>query len=183
MKIETLKTLSLSLALVGLLAGCASTPPDVGTHYDQVTGLRTDLLADNELEAPGQAREVVWLNASRVFRDYRSSEYYLEVTYMALAERGYLDIPPGQSLTLILDGQPMQFDGTGSMNTRKPFKKSNHEFVQETAMYPVTKSQLQKIAGSKSIKVQIKGQNGLIEREFKEANHQRFRRFVYSYAI
>ena len=183
MKKEIVRLTGICIAVIALLSGCAAPPPDVSTYYDQVSGLRTDLLADNELEGPGQAREVVWLNASRVFRDYRSSEYYLEASYMALADRGYLDIPPGQTLTLILDGQPMQFDGTGSMNTRKAFRKSSHEFVQENAMYPVSKAQLQKIAGSKSVKVQIKGKNGLIEREFKDPNHERFRRFVYAYAI
>lgn len=169
-----------SLAALGLLVGCASPQPDVQSVYDQVTGLRTDLLADNELEAPGKPREIVWLNASRVFRDYNKSEYYLEVSYMAMADRGYLDIPPGQTLTLVVDGQPMNFDGSGSANTRKPYKK---DFVRENALYPVTKSQLQKIAGAKQVKVQIKGKNGLIDRDFKTANFERFRQFVTSYAI
>lgn len=178
---KTVRTIFFAgVAALGMLVGCATEQPDVQSIYDQVTGLRTDLLADNELEAPGQTREVVWLNASRVFRDYNKSEYYLEVSYMALADRGYLDIPPGQTLTLVADGQPMTFDGSGSMNTRKPYKK---DFVRENAIYPVTKAQLQKIAAAKQVRVQIKGKNGLIERDFKTANFDRFRRFVYSYAI
>src|SRR5688572_11808339 len=145
-RMEIVKSLWICGVIVAFAAGCASPPPDVSTYYDQVSGQRTDLMAENELEAPGNPREIVWLNASRVFRDYNTSDYYLEVSYMAMAERGYLDIPPGQTLTLIVDGQPMNFDGSGSLNTRKPYKK---DFVRENAIYPITKSQLQKIAAAK----------------------------------
>ncbi len=175
-----MKATLILIAGLGLAAGCATHTPDVSTFYDQVSGLRTDLMSDNELEAPGTPREVVWLNASRVFRDYNRSEYYLEVAYMAMADRGYFEIPPGQSLTLIVDGKPMMFDGSGSLNSRKEYKK---DFVRETAIYPATKEQLQKIAQAKTVKVQIKGKNGLIERNFQAANFDRFRRFVTAYAI
>ena len=176
----SVKSIFLGLALFAMLvAGCATHPPDVSSYYDQATGLRTDLM-ENELEAPGQPREIVWLNASRVFRDYKSSELYLEASYMAMNDRGYLEIPPGKTLTVIADGKPMIFEGTGSANMRKPYKK---QFVRETALYPVTKAQLQKIASAKEVKVQIKGDNGLVEREFKPANFDRLRRFVSYYAV
>lgn len=162
-----------------LVAGCATQAPNVTSYVDQMTGLRTDLM-ENELEAPGQPREIVWLNASRVFRDYKTSELYLEASYMAMNERGYLEIPPGKTLTVLADGKPMIFDGSGSMNMRKPYKK---QFVRETALYPVTKAQLQQIANAKEIKVQIKGNNGLVEREFKPENFERLRRFVSYYAV
>lgn len=161
------------------MAGCKTQAPDVSSYYDQMSGLRTDLM-ENELEAPGQPREIVWLNASRVFRDQRTSDLYLEASYMAMTERGYLEIPPGKTLTIIADGKPIVLDGTGSTNMRKPYKK---QFVRETALYPVTKAQLQKIASSKDVKVQLKGNNGLVEREFKEQNFQRLRRFVSYYAV
>ena|SRR5438093_698563 len=168
------------IGALGLAAGCATRTPDVSTFYDQVTGQRTDLMAENELEAPGKPRELVWLNASRVFRDYNRSEYYLEVQYMAMADRGYLDISPGQSLTLLVDGKPMVFSGSGSLNSRQPYKK---DFLRETAIYPATKEQLQKIASARTVKVQIKGSNGLVERNFQAVNFDRFRRFVNAYAI
>src|SRR5687767_11722017 len=161
------------------MAGCATQAPDVSSYYDQMTGLRTDLM-ENELEAPGQPREIVWLNASRVFRDQRTSELYLEASYMAMKDRGFLEIPPGKTLTIIADGKPIVLDGSGSMNMRKPYKK---DLVRETALYPVTKAQLQQIASSKEVKVQIKGANGLIEREFKPANFERLRKFVSYYAV
>jgi hypothetical protein len=166
-------------AVAALFAGCASPAPDVSSHYDQISGLRTDLM-ENELEAPGQPREIVWLNASRVFHNQQESELFLEASYMALKDRGYLDIPPGKTLTIIADGKPLMFDGTGSMNMRKPYKK---DFVRETALYPVTKAQLQKIANARDVKVQIKGNNGLVEREFKTQNFERLRKFVSYYAV
>ena len=144
-----------------------------------MSGLRTDLM-ENELEAPGKPREIVWLNASRVFHNQKTTELYLEATYMALKDRGFLEIPPGKTLTIIADGKPMVFDGSGSMNMRKPYKK---DLVRETALYPVTKAELQKIAGAKDVKVQIKGNNGLIEREFKPTNFERLRKFVSYYAV
>lgn len=173
------KTILLLATAALLVAGCATQAPDVSSYYDQVSGLRTDLM-ENELEAPGQPREIVWLNASRVFHDYKNSELYLMVTYMAMQERGYLEISPGKTLTIVADGKPLIFEGTGSANQRKPYKK---DFVRETALYPVSKADLQKIAGARDVKVQIKGNNGLVEREFKAENFQRLRRFVSYYAV
>lgn len=164
---------------VALLAGCAAPPPDVSTYYDQMTGLRTDLM-ENELEAPGHLREVVALNAYRVFHGRKASELFLQVSYMAMKDRGYLEISPGKTLTIIADGKPLVFDGSGSMNMRKPYKK---ELVREMALYPVTKTQLQTIANARSVKVQIKGNNGLIEREFQPENFERLRKFVSNYAV
>ena len=161
------------------VAGCATKTPDVYTYYDPVMGNRTDLLSDNLLDTPGQPRELVELNASRVWKNYKDSAYYLEISYMARAETGYLEIPAGEMLTIIADGKPMKFDGSGSGNMRKPFKK---ELVRENAIFPAKKSDLQAIAGAQHVKVQIKGQKGVIEREFAKENLDRFRKFVSTYA-
>ena len=166
------------LALL-LVAGCATHAPVVSTYYDPVFGDRTDLLSDNLLEAPGPPRELVWLNASRIWKNYNESAYYLEVSYMAKAEVGYLDIPAGEALTIIVDGKTLKFDGSGSMNSRKPYKK---ELVRENAIFPATRVALQRIASGQQVKVQIKGRNGLIERQFAPENLERFRKFVSSYA-
>ena len=163
-----------------LLAGCATKAPDVSTYYDPLTGNRSaDLLSDNLLETAGPPRELVELDASRIWKSYSESVYYLEVRYMARAEVGYLEIPPGETLTVVADGQPLKFDGLGSANMRKPYKK---ELVRENALYPASKNALQKIAGAKQVKVQIKGNKGLIERQFAQENIDRFRKFVSAYA-
>ncbi len=169
------------IQLAGLLfvAGCAMQAPEVSTYYDPVMGDRTDLLSDNLLETAGPPRELVCLNASRVWRNYNQSTYYLEVSYMARTEVGYLEIPPGPMLTVIADGKALKFDGSGSMNLRKPYKK---ELVRENALYPVTKRALQSIAAAKEVKVLIKGDKGVIERQFAKENIDRFRKFVATYA-
>jgi len=161
-----------------LLAGCATQSPELSTYYDPLFGNRTDLLSGNLLDTPGQPRELVELNASRIWKNENQSVYYLEVSYMARAEVGYLDIPPGEMLTVIADGKPMKFDGTGSLNMRKPYKK---ELVRENAIFPASKTALQKIAAAQKVKVQIKGDKGLIEREFAQENLDRFRKFVATY--
>ena len=99
--------------------------------------------------------------------------------YMARHEVGFLEIPPGQMLKITADGQTMQFDGNGSANLRRPFKK---ELVRENAIFPVTKSHLQRIAAAKEVKVEIKGNKGLVQREFAKDNTDRFRKFVSRYA-
>jgi hypothetical protein len=164
-----------------LLAGCAGPQaPDVTTHIDHTTGLRTDLLGDNLLEGKGQPRELLWLNASRVYRNFSDAQYYLEAEYMAREEAGYLEIPPGDTLTIIIDGQPLKFSGTGGANLRKPYKD---ELVREKAIYPATRIQLQKIALGREVKVQVRGNNGLVERDFNKENQERFRQFVTRFAL
>lgn len=168
------------IALLGFwaLAGCASKPPDVITRYQPITGVRTDLMSENMLET-GQTppREVIWLNASRVFKDIWNKKYaaYLEVSYMAREETGLIDIPFGQSLILTVDGKEMRFAGNGSYNRRG---KPQPGFVSETALYEVSPDQLRQIAEARTVRVRIKGNNGLVEREFRPQNFERFREFV-----
>lgn len=173
------KNLLCSLAVVGLLAGCARSLPPVSTYYD-MSGLRTDLLEGNRLPSPvNPPREIVWLNASRLYKTPTDSVYYLEVEYMAKEETGLLDIPYGETLTLVLDGKPVKFKSNGSMNLRKA---SSEGIVRERALYSVTREQLQQIAAAKKVEVQIKGNNGLVVREFDAENYRRFRLFVITYA-
>jgi len=173
-----MKTNYILLAACGLLAGCALEPPPAATYYDPATGARTDV-SENLLATEGQPREVVWLNA---FRDHRGgrgqSSYYLEVQYIAPADVGYLDIPPGKTLTLVADGSSTTFDSNGSLNRRRAFSRENADFVREDAFYPVSQHDLQKIASARDVKVQIKGNNGLVERQFRPENFERIKAFV-----
>ena len=164
-----------------LLAGCATQPaPDVTTHYDNFSGLRTDLLADNLLQGGAQPRELVWLNASRVFENSTRYQYFLEVTYMARKEVGLLEIGPGTSLTLDIDGEVIEISGSGSTESSPETKEG---LVQERAIYRVSKLLLQKISIAQKVSVAIKGRNGLIERDFNEENFDKFRRFVTRYGL
>src|SRR5882672_11467574 len=99
----------LFVTILTLVTGCKTTPHDVATNFDPITGARTDLMSENILETPqNPPREVVWLNASRLENKYwnrKGGKYYLEVNYMARTDTGYLDIPVGTTLVLTVDGK------------------------------------------------------------------------------
>ena len=165
-------------AILLAITGCRTSPPDVTTNFDPISGQRTDLMSENMLETPqNPPREVVWLNAARVYRDSwnRKPTLYLEVDYMARAETGPLEIPIGTTLVLDVDGREMPFTGNGSFNKRKSKQKG---FVNETALYQVSRDQLQAIANAKQVRVRIKGNNGVVQREFAPENFKRFQDFV-----
>ena len=174
-----MKAYSLLLGIVlVLVAGCRTKPPDVTTNFDPITGQRTDLMSENMLETPqNPPREVIWLNAARVYSGpwNRNPKLYLQVDYMARAETGYLEIPVGTTLMLTVDGQEMNFTGNGSFNKRKSKRKG---FVNETALYEVTQTQLASIAHAKQVKVRVKGQKGIVERDFAADNFKRFQDFL-----
>ncbi len=57
-------------AILIVITGCRTSPPDVTTNFDPITGQRTDLMSENMLETPqNPPREEVWLNTARVYRD------------------------------------------------------------------------------------------------------------------
>lgn len=160
-----------------LLTGCATQRPSVTTYIDPVTRARTDLMSENMLETPEPIREIVWLNASRIFRSARDYQYYLEVDYMARRETGFLEIPPGETLVIVADGQEMKFTGSGGLNNRKELK----EEVTERAIYPASGEQLRTIANAEKVEVSIRGRSGMVQRTFTPENTQRFRQFVGKY--
>jgi hypothetical protein len=169
------KALVIALPLLAvLLAGCANPSPDLATSYHPVTGLRTDMMKDNLLEAGPPAREVVWLNALRVFRSDSTYNYYLEVVYAAPAQAGYLDLKSGPSLRLEADGKALLFNGEGSRLDRRKGK----ELAGEKALYLVKAGDLRTIAAAQRVAVQITGKNGSVAREFAARNSDRFRKFV-----
>ena len=170
-----MKTAVLFVLALVLLAGCTRQGPNTATNYDPIFGLRTDIMADNPLETEGEPRELVWLHASRMVNRQDVATYYLEVKYMARADVGWIEIPPGENLVLTIDGETVKLRGSGSENMRGTYKK---DFVKERAIYEVTKAILQNIAKAKEVKVTIRGNNGLLQRTFDAANFERFREFV-----
>jgi hypothetical protein len=161
-----------------LLAGCETKPPsDISSNYGQISGLRTDLLSENELKTAEKANEVVWLNAARVFMQDGSVRFYLELDYAATLDRGYLAIPPGESLILTVDGAVNKFAGLGSADLRQ----AQGTTVSERAMYEVTYSLLRDLARAKSVRVQVIGDHGSVDRNFAPENFNRFERFIKSF--
>jgi hypothetical protein len=168
------------LALLSTLTACVSPDSKVTSYRDNFSGA-TDMLVDNELPSPTQPREVVWLDAYRILKGAKHV-YYLQTRYLATAEVGFVDIEPGQSLTIVADGETLKFySASGSMNNRELVR--GMKFAEEKALFEVTRDQLQKIAKAKKVKVQIKGAKGLIERDFGPKNYDDFRAFVTRFAL
>lgn len=152
--------------------GCGTTP-EVTSYVNPVSGRRTDVLAENLLEAPGQSREMLWLNAYRDFTDQYRFKYYLEVIYGAREETGLLDIGPGRSLTIVADGNEMNFVGLGSLS-----KDEEKGAVFETAKYEATADDIYRISRARQVRVRVTGRNGMVERDFALENFDKFRKFA-----
>jgi hypothetical protein len=162
-----------TLCLAALLAGGCGTTQEVTSYKNPVSGRRTDILADNLLDAPGETREMLWLNAYRDFSDQYRFKYYLEATYGARQEAGYLEINPGRSLTITADGHEMNFTGLGSLK-----KWDEKGAVFESARYEATADDIYRISRAKAVTVRVVGQNGIVVRDFAAENFQRFRKFA-----
>ena len=172
-KIKHFSLLSLAAAALFFLGGCG-TMPEVTTYRNPVTGIRTDVLAENLLDTGEERpREMLWLNAYRHFRNQWEYDYYLEAIYGATQEAGYLDIPPGRTLTILADGEELTFTSLGSFN-----KEVEGNAVFETVRYETNASVMQKIAQAENVTVQLRGENGIVVRDFKPENKEKFQKFL-----
>ena len=107
------------LALAGLCAGCATHTGEVATLHDTVTGQTTGLIVNNYLAADLPGPPDLWLNASRVPKGFTGESFYLEVRYQSTIDKGWLNIAPGQSLVLTVDGVPTSLPSvTGASGPR-----------------------------------------------------------------
>ena len=168
----------LPLAIAALLAGCSSmSQSDVYTYRSDIGGPGMDLIVDNELDSGDKPTELVWLNASRVRAGAWKGRYYLEVRYEALPQTGWIEIGPGETLALTVDGQPMKFYGIGSVNERTQTDST----VVELAIYEAKADDIRKIAKAKEVRVDIVGRLRTVHREFKPANIDKFKTFVLTY--
>ena len=168
---------TLLILVAGLaLAGCSSKPPaDTTTYRSPASGLRTDLLSENMLETADKTPEVIWLNAARAFKYDHTIQYILELDYLSSEEHGFLEIPPGPTLTLTIDGKENTFSGVGSGTNRE---KTQGGTVTERAFYTVERRLFEEITQARKVRVQIRGKNGTVDRWFTPVNFDRFYKFV-----
>lgn len=164
-----------ALLAAALLTGCETAPPEgVVSRTDEVTGRQSHLITDNIVEDAAQSDSLLWLNASQLFTYRGEAKYYLEVRFQARPERGLLEIGPGQSLTLTVDGVPMRLSGPGSAR----FRKEKYGTVIETAVYTVDLAQVDRISEAKEVRVRVTGAKGFVERPFAAKNFENFREFM-----
>jgi len=170
--IRSISACGASILAALFLTGCGTTP-EVTSYVNPVSGRRTDVVAQNLLDAPGNNREMIWLNAYRDFSDRFHYKYYLEVIYGARQDAGYLEISPGRSLILTVDNQELNFAGLGSLS-----KDTDKGALFETARYEASSDDIHRIAAARRVTVQVRGRQGLITREFGPENFEKFRKFA-----
>jgi hypothetical protein len=162
----------LPMTLLWLLGGCASAPEqDTYTHRGGGEGM--DITLDNLLASKEDQSYLLWFNAVRMREGAWDSKYYLEVRYEGASDAGFLNIAPGETLLLTVDGQTMRFSGPGSEKD----KTANGNFV-ENAVYEVKPEMIKRIARAKEVKLQVIGQARSLYRTFQPANIDKFRKFV-----
>jgi hypothetical protein len=168
----------LTLAVAVMLGGC-STPPNKEVYtYRNDLGPGIDLIKDNELDSGKDPTELVWLNASRVREGAWGGKFYLEVRYEGAPSVGYLDIGPGQTLELIINGNHKQFKGMGSLNTREITSEKTYV---ENALYPATANDFRELGKARTVEVRITGKSRTVYRAFTPENVQKFNNFVLSF--
>jgi hypothetical protein len=172
MKLRSFVALGMGL----LLAGCASAPEsDSYTHRAAFAGPDMDITLDNLIESNEDKAYLIWLNAVRIRDSAWEARYYLEVRYEGASDAGYIDIPPGETLLVTVDGQILRFRGIGSDATREQTGRGT--FV-ENALYEAKAEVIKQIAKAKDVKVQVNGTKRKLYREFKPVNTQKFRNFA-----
>jgi hypothetical protein len=172
LNLNFMKFALMALLLAPLFFSGCSTARDVTSYRNPISGRRTDVLGDNLLPGPEQAREMIWLNAYRDFLNLNEYRYYLEVIYGANEQVGYLDIGPGRTLTIVADGNEMNFTSLGSLD-----KEKEGHAVYEKVRYDATSDDIARIANAKNVTVRVSGQNGIVVRQFSEENSRNFKTF------
>jgi hypothetical protein len=169
--------LVLPLILGLLLAGCAGAPEtDSYTHRAGFAGgPDMDITLDNLLESGEDRSYLIWLNAVRVRDTAWESRHYLEVRYEGAPDAGFIDIAPGETLIVNVDGETLRFRGLGSDATRH---RTNRGTFVETALYETRPELIRQIARGSQVRVQVNGESRRLYREFAEENSQKFRVFV-----
>lgn len=173
------RLIAMTAALM-LAAGCATSTPDGSnyTHREVFAGPDMDVTLDNLLESSEDRSYQIMLNPVRVRDGDWGAKYYLEVRYEGAPDAGFMEIGPGDTLTVTVDGQAMKFRGPGSVEARRTTDRKT--FV-ENAVYEARVDDLRKIAKAKDVKVQVNGNLRRFYREFKPENTQKFRSFVLTY--
>lgn len=161
---------SLVLAVAALLCACA---PRYGvtTARDPFAGTVTRRMHGNMLSSTRSERDWMALDAEAV-RGRDSTAWSLLVDYRAVDE--LLEIRPGPSLLLLVDGERIDLAGGGSARERGDGAWG----LRERARYPAPGALMERIARAKDVRVRVLGRTYYAERAFGPRNLARFRAFV-----
>jgi hypothetical protein len=159
------------LTVLLLLAACA---PRYGVvqradPFERVTvrRMRGDLLG-----GPGAGADWVALNAEETRPAGDTARYALVVDYRTQGE--WLEIRPGESLLLLVDGDRVALSGPGSTRARSEGAAARRE----VARYPASGELMRRIAAARDVRVRLVGRRYHVDRAFTRTNVARFRGFL-----
>lgn len=162
------------LLLASFVLYCGCLPRyQVERHGDEFQGVEIVRMDGNVLADPDRGGEWIELNAEVSKARRAAPAYLLRVVYRDAARD--LRIPAGESLVLLVDGEPIPLRGTGSRGSRQTHVGRG---IREEARYPVRADLLRRLAGAKAVRMRVVGSREYVERTFSAANLQNFKTFV-----
>ncbi len=151
------------------LVGCAAT---FSSFTDESTKAHIVRMTGNRLSGGLWKAE---LDAQRYEKDGLIS-YSLFVVYSGPV---FLNIEPGKSLTLLIDGKSIAIEGSGSARHRLFISPG---LVEEIAYYHnIDKDLVRSIADANHVTVEVRGTKSVLERSFKKKNFNNFKAFYKNY--
>ena len=160
-----MNTIASYILILFLMSGCASpftsfTDEETKNHIVRMNG--------NRLAGGITSLE---LNAQQ-FSKNNQITYSLFIVY---AGPIFLNVGPGKTLTLIIDGQRNEIDGSGSEKHRNVLSLG---LVEEVAYYhDLEPSLIKRLAYAKEVEVEVQGSAKTLKRYFKKKNFSRFKEF------
>lgn len=104
-----------------------------------------------------------------------AARYFLRA--VTISQGGWVDIPPGASLRLTIDGEPLELSGEGSAGNRMAGEAGKHF---EAAVYPVPAELFARIGTARSVSARVQGATA-VEKRFGPVNQAYFAMFVRKY--
>jgi hypothetical protein len=161
----------LPLAAALLLAGCAPRY-HVSRAADPFAGVTTRRMHGNVLGGGDAGGDWVALNVEETRPAADTPRYALLVDYRTRGE--WLQVRPGESLLLLVDGERVALTGAGSARARKETRAAR----MEAARYPASAALVTRMARAQEVRVRLVGRRYHVDRTLTRANRARIARFL-----
>lgn len=166
----------LVLGVAVFAAGCAATTPGMALPYavrrmdtETMTGYRME---GNYVSTPPIPGSRLAINAVRAEAANGRVVYLIEVNHTTVDA---LEIPPGETLVFMADGERIALSGPGWGGGYRGFSGSAPV---ELALYEISPDDLRKLAAANRVDLRITGRDRVIENVFHGWNVSRLRAFV-----
>lgn len=144
-------------------------------HCDDVSGKTVCVMTGNALRPFHPRYPLLSLGVVSEADKSGSQRFFLRVVYVN--EKQWLNIGPGGTLRITIDGDPAVLEGGGSEGERYT---GEGDKLYEVALYPVSAALVRRIAGGRGVAVSVRGDFEL-EKTFGSVNNLYFQQFVRHY--